>query len=46
MPTTQDELKTRRREALKTPSALGAEAVKNITGALNALLADVFAFSI
>jgi starvation-inducible DNA-binding protein len=43
MPTTQDELATRRREALKTPSALGAEAVKNITGALNALLADVFA---
>jgi starvation-inducible DNA-binding protein len=42
MPTTQDELGTRRREALKTPNALGAEAVKNITGALNALLADVF----
>src|SRR6202142_1806527 len=43
MPTTQDELGKRRRAALATPSALGAEAVKNITGALNALLADVFA---
>jgi len=43
MPTTQEELGTRRRDALKTPSALGAEAVKNITGGLNALLADVFA---
>jgi starvation-inducible DNA-binding protein len=42
MPTTQDELGTRRRAALATPSDLGAEAVKNITGALNALLADVF----
>jgi len=43
MPTTQDKLGTRRREALATPSELGTEAVKNITGALNALLADVFA---
>ncbi|MGA2883002.1 MAG: DNA starvation/stationary phase protection protein [Bryobacteraceae bacterium] len=43
MPTTQDELGTRRRATLATPSDLGAEAVKNITGALNALLADVFA---
>jgi len=43
MPTTEEKVGTRRREALKTPSALGAEAVKNITGALNALLADVFA---
>jgi starvation-inducible DNA-binding protein len=42
MPTAPEELRTRRREALKTPSALGPEAVKNITGALNALLADVF----
>jgi starvation-inducible DNA-binding protein len=41
--TTQDELKTRRRAALATPSALGNEAVKNITGSLNALVADVFA---
>jgi starvation-inducible DNA-binding protein len=44
--TTQDQLGTRRREALKTPSALGADAVKNITGSLNALLADVFALYI
>ena len=43
MPTTQEKLGTRRREALATPSALGAEAVKDITGSLNALLADVFA---
>ncbi|HTT61282.1 MAG TPA: DNA starvation/stationary phase protection protein [Bryobacteraceae bacterium] len=42
MPTTHEELGTRRRAALATPSELGAEAVKNITGALNALLADVF----
>jgi starvation-inducible DNA-binding protein len=42
MPTTQDELGTRRRATLATPSGLGAETVKNITGALNALLADVF----
>jgi starvation-inducible DNA-binding protein len=43
MPTTQDELATYRRRTLATPSELGSEAVKNITGALNALLADVFA---
>jgi len=43
MPTTEEKLGTRRRAALATPSALGPEAVKNITGALNALLADVFA---
>ena len=43
---TQEALGTRRREALKTPSTLGAEAVKNITGGLNALLADVFALYI
>jgi starvation-inducible DNA-binding protein len=43
MPSTQDELATRRRASLATPSELGSEAVKNITGALNALLADVFA---
>jgi starvation-inducible DNA-binding protein len=43
MPTTQDKLEARRRSPLATPSALGAQAVKNITGALNALLADVFA---
>ena len=43
MPTTQDKLGTARRRALATPSELGSEAVKNITGALNALVADVFA---
>ena len=43
MPTTEEKLGTRRRAALATPTQLGAEAVKNITGALNALLADVFA---
>ena len=43
MPTTQDKVETRRRAPLATPSALGPEAVKNITGALNAVLADVFA---
>ena len=42
MPTTQDKLEARRRAPLATPSALGPEAVKNITGALNAVLADVF----
>jgi starvation-inducible DNA-binding protein len=40
---TQDQLRTRRQATLATPSELGSEAVKNITGALNALLADVFA---
>src|ERR1700693_5766667 len=43
MPTTQDKLGTLRREALATPSELGPDSVKNIAGALNALLADVFA---
>jgi len=43
MPTAQEKLATRRQSAIATPSDLGAEAVKNITGALNALLADVFA---
>jgi starvation-inducible DNA-binding protein len=42
MPTTEEKIGTHRRAALKTPSALGSEALKNITGALNALLADVF----
>jgi starvation-inducible DNA-binding protein len=46
MPTTQDKLGTSRRNALATPTELGSEAVKNITGALNALLADVFALYI
>jgi starvation-inducible DNA-binding protein len=43
MPTTQDKLAARREAANGTRSDLGLEAVKNITGALNALLADVFA---
>src|SRR6204780_4203881 len=42
MPTTQDKLTTRREAAIATPSDLGPEAVKHISGALNVLLADVF----
>jgi DNA-binding ferritin-like protein len=42
MPTTQDKLTARRETALATPSDLGPEAVKHISGALNVLLADVF----
>lgn len=37
------ELETRRKAPLATPSDLSAEAVKDISGAMNALLADVFA---
>jgi starvation-inducible DNA-binding protein len=43
MPTTQDKHTASRQAANGARSDLGAEAVKNITGALNALLADVFA---
>jgi starvation-inducible DNA-binding protein len=43
MPTTQDKLTARRQAAIATPSELGCEAVKNMSGALNLLLADVFA---
>jgi starvation-inducible DNA-binding protein len=43
MPATEDKVAGRRQAALATPSDLGSEAVKNISGALNALLADVFA---
>jgi starvation-inducible DNA-binding protein len=43
MPTTQDKLAARRVAATATPSDLGTEAVKHISGALNVLLADVFA---
>src|SRR5271167_1963981 len=43
MPTTEDKLAGRQQAALATPSELGSEAVKNISGSLNALLADVFA---
>src|SRR5690348_6879026 len=46
MPTVQEKLGTDRRSVLATPTHLGSEAVKNITGALNALLADVFALYI
>src|SRR4051794_22975331 len=38
-----DEAKVRRAAQLKTPSDLGAEATRDISGALNALLADFFA---
>src|ERR1700730_13594936 len=37
------DLEARRKAPLTTPSDIAPEAVKNITGALNALLADVFA---
>ena len=40
------ELKERRKAPLATPNDLGTEATKNISGALNALLADVFALYI
>ena len=40
---TQPELLSIRQQPIATPSDLEAEAVKEITGALNALLADVFA---
>jgi len=43
MTTTVDKLAGRRQAALATHSDLGSEAAKNISGALNALLADVFA---
>jgi starvation-inducible DNA-binding protein len=43
VPTTEDRLIARRQAPLATRSDLGTEAVKNISGALNALLADVFA---
>jgi starvation-inducible DNA-binding protein len=43
MPTTQEKLGARREAAIAAPSDLGTEAVKHIGGALNVLLADVFA---
>jgi starvation-inducible DNA-binding protein len=43
MPTTQDKPVARRQAFIATPSELGSEAVKNLSGVLNALLADVFA---
>src|SRR5271154_3068124 len=43
MPTAQDRLAARREAAIAAPSDFGSSAVKNISGAMNALLADVFA---
>jgi starvation-inducible DNA-binding protein len=43
MPTIEDKLAARRQAANAAPTDLGSEAVKNISGALNVLLADVFA---
>jgi starvation-inducible DNA-binding protein len=42
-PTEVQELKERRRAPLETPTDLTAEAIRDVSGALNALLADVFA---
>ena len=39
----QNALKTRRKAPLATPTDLKADAVRDVSGALNALLADVFA---
>jgi starvation-inducible DNA-binding protein len=39
----QQDLKRKRGAAIATPTDLGSKATKDITGALNALLADVFA---
>src|SRR3981189_833400 len=39
----QDDLARRREAPLVTPTDLGAKASKNIAGAMNAILADVFA---
>jgi starvation-inducible DNA-binding protein len=39
----ETELKKRRKAPLSTPTTYGPETVQNITGALNALVADVFA---
>jgi starvation-inducible DNA-binding protein len=41
--TMSDSAKTRRAAALATPSNLGANAIKDISGAMTQLLADVFA---
>ena len=40
---THDEARTRREARLRTPNDLGENALKDIEGALNALLADTFA---
>ena len=41
--TKTDDVKERRQAPLRTPSDLGANTIRDLTGALNALLADVFA---
>jgi starvation-inducible DNA-binding protein len=41
--TKADDVRERREAPLKTPSDLGANAIRDVAGALNALLADVFA---
>ena len=41
--TIKKDLEARRAAPLKTPSDIAPEAVKEISGALNVLLADVFA---
>src|SRR6184192_2678795 len=38
-----DEAKIRRAASLKTPSDLGSDATRDLSGALNVLLADLFA---
>src|ERR1700733_7060034 len=40
--TKTDDLKQQRKAPLITPSDLGSNAIRDVTGALNALLADVF----
>ena len=42
-PAKEQKLKERQRAPLSTPTDLSAEATRDITGALNAILADVFA---
>src|ERR1043166_6148028 len=42
-PTKEQELKQRARAPLDTPTDLTAEATRDVSGALNAILADVFA---
>ncbi len=39
----KEELKERQRAPLSTPTDLTAEAIRDVSGALNAILADVFA---
>ena len=43
MPRVSDAARTRRKAPLATPTDLGAQATRDIGGALNALLADVYA---